>query len=140
MKVAVFSDAQPAIRRTEHMEPGAGQHIARWISQCARNRCEAGIEIEIHCVPRQSGIPRHEQADRQANLATEGRRAGTGQEQIYTSGANRTRPISEAKSAVNAQWEAPKCSKHHGHRVKGTAGNKRPIPVNSVKPLAARFY
>jgi len=59
---------------------------------------------------------------------------------VYTSAANRTRRISEAKTAAKAEWEADKSSKHHGYRLKGKAGSKRPIPMNSVKPLAARFY
>jgi hypothetical protein len=29
---------------------------------------------------------------------------------------------------------------HHGYRLKGNAGSKSPIPMKSVKPLAARFY
>jgi hypothetical protein len=59
---------------------------------------------------------------------------------VYTSAANRTRRISEAKTAAKPEWETDKCSKHHGYRLKGKAGSKRPIPMNSVKPLAARFY
>jgi len=67
-------------------------------------------------------------------------RAGTVRERVYTSAANRTRRISEAKTAAKAQWEADKCTKHHGYRLKGKAGSKIPIPMNSVTPLAARFY
>ena len=37
-------------------------------------------------------------------------------------------------------WEADKCSKHFIYRLKGKAGTKRPIPMTSVNPLAARFY
>jgi len=59
---------------------------------------------------------------------------------VYNSAANRTRGISEAKPAAKAEWEADKCSQHHGYGLKGKAGSKRPIPMNSVKPLAARFY
>ena len=139
-KVAVFSNSQTAFRRTEHLEPGSRQHLARWISQCARNLHEAGIETEIHLVPRHTGIPRNEEADRQANQAREGQRAGTVCEQLYTSVANRTRPSTKAKTAAKPEWEANKCSKHHGYRLKGKAGSKRPIPMKSVKPLAARFY
>jgi len=47
-KVAVFSDSQAAIRQMEHLEPGPGQHLARWIDQCARTLHEASIETEIH--------------------------------------------------------------------------------------------
>jgi hypothetical protein len=129
----------PVPTRTEHLEPGPGQPLARWINQSARTLRETGIETEIYRVPGHTGIPENEEADRQANLAREGRRAGTVREQVYTSAANRTRRISEAKTATKAEWEADKCSKHHGYRLKGKAGSKRPIPMNSVKPLAARF-
>jgi len=61
-------------------------------------------------------------------------------EKVYTSVVNRTRQISEAKTAPKAEWEADKCSKHHGYRLKRRAGSKRPIPMDSVKPLAARYY
>jgi hypothetical protein len=139
-KVAVFSDSQPAIRRMEHLEPGPGQPLARWINQSARTLREAGIETEIHRVPGHTGIPGNEEADCQANLAREGRRSGIVRERVYTPAANRTRRISEAKTAAKAEWKADKCSKHHGYRLKGKAGSKRPIPMNCVKPLAARFY
>jgi len=48
--------------------------------------------------------------------------------------------MSEVQTVAMAEWEAEKCSKHHGYRLKGKAGSKRPIPMNGVKPLAARFY
>jgi hypothetical protein len=41
---------------------------------------------------------------------------------------------------AKAEWEADKCSKHHRYRLKGEAGGKRSIPMNSAKPLIARFY
>jgi len=50
------------------------------------------------------------------------------------------RRISEGRSAAKAKWEADKCSKHFGYRLKGKVGAKRPIPMTSVKSLAARFY
>jgi len=80
-----------------------------------------------------------DEADPNANLAREGRRSGTVGERLYTSVVNRTRRISEAKTAAKGQWEADKCSKHHGYRLNGKAGSKRPITMNSVKSLAGRF-
>jgi len=76
-EVAVFSDSQAAIRRTERLDHGPGRDLARWVNQCARTLHEAAIETEIHWVPGHTGIPGNEEADRQANLAREGRRAGT---------------------------------------------------------------
>ena len=116
------------------------QPLAKCINQSSRTLLEAGIETQIHCALGHTGIPRIEEADRQANLARLGRRTGTVREQVYTSAANRTRQISEAKTLSKAEWEADKCSKHHCYRLKGKAGSKRPILMNSVKPLAARFY
>jgi len=140
MKVAVFSDSQAANDQTEHLEREPGQPLAKWINRSARTLRKAGTETGIHWVPGHTGITGHEEADRQANLVREGRRSGTVQEQVYTSATNRTRQISEAKMAAKAQWEADRCSKHYGYRLKGKAGSKRPIPMNSGKSLAARFY
>ena len=47
-KVAVFSDPQVAIRRKEHLGPGPGQPLARWMNRSARTLCEACIETDIH--------------------------------------------------------------------------------------------
>jgi len=139
-KVAVYSELQAAIRQTEHLEPGPGQPLARSIHHSARTLCKACIETEIRWVQRHTGIPRNEEADWQANVVRKGRRTGTVREWVYTSVPNRTRRISEAKTAAKAEWEADKCSKHHCYRQKGKAGSKRPILMNRVKTTAARFY
>ena len=61
-------------------------------------------------------------------------------ERPYTAASNRARRISEGRTAAKAEWETDKCSKHFSYRLKGKAGTKRPIPMTSVKSLAARFY
>jgi hypothetical protein len=103
-------------------------------------QCKAIIETEIHVAPGHTGIPRNEEVNRQANLAREGLRTGTVSVQVYMSAANRARKSSEAQMAVKAEWEADKWNKHHGYRPKGKDESKRLITMNSLKPLAARFY
>jgi len=137
--VAVFSDSQAAIRRTAHLEPGPGQRLARRINRRARAILAHSIKTEIHWVPGHSGIPGNEEADRQANVAREAR-GDTAIERPYSSASNMARRISEGRSAAKAKWEADKCRKHFGYRLKGKAGTKRPIPMTSVKSLATRFY
>jgi len=137
--VAVFSDSQAAIRRAAQVEPGPGQPLARRINRRARSLLAHGIATEIHCVPGRSRITGNAEADRQANLARNAS-GSTVMERPYTSASNRARRISEGRSAAKAEWEADKCSKHFSHRLKGKAGTNRPIPMTTMKPLAARFY
>jgi len=88
--------------------------------------------MEIHGDPEYSGIPRNEEADHQANEASNAREDMVS-ERLYTSAANIARPISEGWSAAKVKWDADKHSKHFGNRLKGKAGAKRPIPLTSVK-------
>jgi len=137
--VAVFSDSQAAIRRVAHLEPGPWPRLARRINRRAWSLLAPGIATEIQWVPGHSGIPGNEDAYRQANLA----RDASGSiviERPYSSASNRARRICEGRSAAKAQWEANKYSKHFSYRLNGRAGTKRPIPMTSIKPLAARFY
>jgi len=58
----------------------------------------------------------------------------------YTSASNSAGPISDTRSAAKAKREADQCSQLLSYRLKGKAGNKRPIPMSSPKSLASIFY
>jgi len=73
---AIFSVSQAVFLQMVHLEPGPGQPLSRWINQRARTRRKASIETEMHWIAGHTGIPEKEGADRQANLAREGCRAG----------------------------------------------------------------
>jgi hypothetical protein len=137
--VAVFSDSQAAIRRTAHLELGPGQRLVRRINRRARNLLAHGIAMQIHWLPGHSRIPGNEGEDRPANLARDAS-TSTVIERPYTSASNRARRISEGRLSAKAKREADRCSKHFSYRLMGKAGTKRPIPMTSVKSLAARFY
>jgi len=92
--VAVFSDSLAAIRWTAHLGPGPGQRLARQMYRRVRAPLAHCVATEIHCVPGHSGIPGNKEADRQPNLAREGR-GSTVRERPYTSALSRARRISE---------------------------------------------
>jgi len=137
--VEVFSDSQAAIRQTAHMDPGPGQQLTRAIYEHAMALHTEGIDIVIYWVPGHSGIPGNVEADREANKARDSR-GYTLRERIDCLSANRARQITDVKTAVKAEWQTNWCSKYYGYRLKGKAGNTRPVPMTSVESLAAMFY
>jgi len=137
--VAIFSDSQTAIRRAAHLEPGLGRRLVRRMNRRAWALLAHGIATGIHWVPGHPGIPGHEEADDEANLARDAS-GDTLIERPYTSASNRARRIFEGRSAAMAKWEADKCSKHFSYRLKGKTGTRRPVPMTTVKSLATTFY
>jgi len=136
--VAVFSDSQATIRRTALPERSLGQLLPRRINSRAQALLAHSIKKEIQSVPGNTCIPRKEEADRQVNVARNAR-GGTDIERPNTWASNVARWISDGRSTAKAKWEAAKCSKHFGYRLKSKAGAKRSIPMTSVKSLATRF-
>jgi hypothetical protein len=90
--VAVFSDSQATIEQVPHLEPGPAQSPERQINRRAWSLLTHGIPTGIHWVPRHSGIPTQEAADRQVPLARDASRS-TVIWQPYTSASNRARRI-----------------------------------------------
>jgi hypothetical protein len=137
--LAVFSGSQAGIWRAAHLEPGRGQWLATRINRKAEAHLVHGIKTEIYWVPGNSDIHGNEEAGRQEHAACE----AMGDIEIdrpYISSANTARRISEGRTASQATWEAGQCGQHFGNRLKGKVGAKRPIPMTSMKSLAARFY
>jgi len=102
-EIMIFNDSQAAVRRAAHLEIGSGLQLARWINNEARTLLsDHDLETEIRWIPRHSGIPGNEEADRQANTAREGHESAI-REQAFISAANRARRISERRAATKAQ-------------------------------------
>jgi hypothetical protein len=137
--VAIVSDAQGDIGRVPHLERRPRQRLARRNNYKAEALFAYGIKTQIDWVLGHSGIHVNNEANRQANIACEGR-GERAIERPYTSAAITASWISEGRSTAKTKWEANKCSQYFGYILKGKAGAKRPIPMTSVKSLAARFY
>ena len=122
--VAVFTISQTAIRRAAHLDLGHGKPLARRFNRRAQSLCAHCIATELHWVPGNSGIPANDEADRQTNLAHDASGSTVIELSYYTSALNRARRISKGRLAVNAQWEAYKCSKHFSYRLRCMGGTK----------------
>ena len=114
--VALFTDAQAAIRKMSTDEPGPGQKYALEARQhiAALRATVPGISIEVRWCPAHEGVEGNEQADRWAKLAAdEPDTPGVEwpDEARPRSLANIKREISEKKWAEARQWAGSRTSK-----------------------------
>jgi len=149
-KVRIFTDAQAAITRMTHDEPGPGQTHAIQARQAIADlrRREPAIEIEVNWCPAHKGIPGNEVADRWAKLVASEpdehgvewlmRADGTRMTQRPTSLAHLRRRASEKKWPEARSW----CERRNLNQgyVLRKRGKPDPTPARAEKRTASRFY
>jgi len=149
-RVRIFTDAQAAIARMTHDEPGPGQTYAIQARQAIAilRKQEPAIEIEINWCPAHKGIPGNEVADGWAKLAASEpnehgvewltRADGTRLPERPTSLAHLRRRASEKKWPEARSW----CERRNLNQgyVLRKRGKPDPTPTRAEKRTASRFY
>ena len=104
-KYTIFSDPQPAIRRTMSDSLGPGQQWARAIIEVATRLMASSNEVRILWVPAHSGIRGNEVADSFAKEAAENRTHDVPDEiRWQTSLPHLSRRATEGRARATSQW------------------------------------
>jgi ribonuclease HI len=138
-RVAIFTDAQAAIRRMVSEDPGPGQEYAIQARKhiATLRRVRPGIIIEIRWCPAHKGAPGNEKDDEWAKLAA-GSPNARDVEPLPRSLAHRKRQISEKKGAEARQWAGGRITRQKYKMQR----RQRPdqTVAGSTKRHASRFY
>jgi ribonuclease HI len=138
-RVAIFTDAQAAIRRMVSADPGPGQKYAIQARKhiAALRRGRPGIIIEIRWYPAHNDVPGNQRADEWAKLAA-GSPNARGVEPLQRTLAHLEREILENKRAEARQWAGSRITTP---KYKMPASQKPDgVVAGSAKRLASRFY
>jgi len=151
-RVAIFTDAQTAIKRMSSEEPGPGQQYALQARKyiAALRRARPGISIEIRWCPAHKGVEGNEKGDEGVKIAA-AEPDTSGVEWLSYSDrdearamplprslANHKREISEKKWAEARQWAGGRTSKTKYRMPKSQKPDGE--VAGSTKRLASRFY
>jgi len=146
-RVRIFTDAQSAIARMTHDEPGPGQTYAIQARQsiAGLRRREPAIEIEVNCTQQDTG-----QRGRGWVGQVGGKRAGRARGRVAdasrrhrmtqrpTSLAHLRRRASEKKWPEARSW-CERRNRNQGYVVR-IRGKPDPTPARAEKRTASRFY
>lgn len=102
-KINIWADSQVAIRRLQHMDPGPGQWLARYINGRAQQLMEYTTEVEIYWVPEPISVEWNRKANKAAKESAE--RACTRRcPEKFASLAHISRKVTERKLKEVKQW------------------------------------